>query len=76
MPQNKTDHLLPAQALALTQLADELSELADWPCVEVDAVLLLYDVLSALHAQLTDVKMILGEDVYQYVMHQLNDRRV
>jgi hypothetical protein len=74
MHQKSSDHLLPAQTLALCVLVDELSELADWPDVEVDAVLLLHDVLTALNATSDDRVAILGDVACLYVKYQLNDR--
>ena len=65
--------LRPAQATALTDLVDELGELAEWPAVEVDAALLLFDVLSALEASRAEMADILGDDACRYVKHQLDE---
>ena len=64
--------LRPAQATALTDLVDELGELAEWPAVEVDAALLLFDVLTALEASRAEMADILGDDACRYVRHQID----
>lgn len=62
------------QLAALAALVDELSTINDWPNVNLNAPLLIYDVLVALDLSEDQRALILGADIEDYITNRLANR--
>jgi hypothetical protein len=57
----------------LQQLVSELAQIPDWPSVEIDAAMLMYDVLLTLRCSPRDIACVLGTDATRYIAAKLGE---
>lgn len=59
--------------LKLLPLVAELCIEDDWPRLDADAVLLLYDVATALNLPRQEIAYLLGDQAMQHILTKLHD---
>lgn len=59
--------LRPNHVNNVRSIVDELRDTKDWPMIELDAPLLLFDVLEAIEASPAQIAAVLGADAIEYI---------
>ncbi|HEX2909935.1 MAG TPA: hypothetical protein VH186_03950 [Chloroflexia bacterium] len=65
---NNKDNFEKEVAISLAPLIAELKELDEWPCLDLDGVLLLYDLCNRLNLSIATTCNVLGTEATRYLL--------